>query len=76
MTRVEIYKQGPLSCSVCAPQDMPVETVQDQVNEDYPAGGGLRWTKADDKFFRDGKTLNGGVVECKNGTTRHWLLYV
>jgi len=55
---------------------MPVETVQDQVNEDYPAGGGLRWTKADDKFFRDGKTLNGGVVECKNGTTRHWLLYV
>lgn len=76
MERAEVYKMGALSCSVCAPKDMPIETVLQQVNEDHPAGTDLGWTKADDEFFSDGETPNGGVVECHNGTTRHWLLYV
>lgn len=73
--RAKVYSMGLLACSVCAPVNMPIETVIEQVNEDHPCGTEFGWQLADDKFFSDGKTPNGGEVACANGDTRHWLLH-
>lgn len=77
MSDVWIYAKGPLSCSVCAPAEMGREEVEDAVNSQHPCGpvgSTLRWRVADDEFFKDGTTPNGGIVDCDKGHTRHWFL--
>lgn len=74
MQTVDIYSKGLCACSVCAPAGMPREEVEAAVNAQSPTGIESRWTVADDEFFKDGTTPNGGIVDCKNGHTRHWLL--
>lgn len=71
---VEIYSMGMLCCSVCAPADMGREEVERRVNEQSPSGTSNGWRISEDKFFSDGETENGGVVNCSRGETRHWLL--
>ncbi len=74
MPDVEVYSSGIFCCSVCAPEEMSKEQVEQRVNKVHPCGTESGWTISEDKHFSDGTTENGGVVECQNGTTRHWLL--
>ncbi len=72
--KLEIYTSGLCYCSVCAPEDMTVEEIEKSVNAQSPTGIESKWKISPDKFFKDDTVINGGIVECHNGTTRHWLL--
>lgn len=71
---VEVYSRGIVHCSVCAPPEMSGDEVASHVEYATPAGTDLGWQVSKDATFSDGVTLNGGIVECHNGKTRHWLL--
>lgn len=72
---VDIYSVGPFCCSVCAPMDMHIDEVCRIVNQKNPTDIDSNWTLAPDEIFSDGRTINGGIVDCHNGRTRHWLLH-
>ena len=69
-----VYAKGLVCISVCAPVDWTREQVQHRANAMHPCGTERGWMISEDKYFSDGKTLNGGAVECHRGKSRHWLL--
>jgi hypothetical protein len=71
---VEIYSLGLLCCSVCAPVEMTGAQVADEANRISPPGTQNGWSVSEDETFKDGTTVNGAIVECCRGKTRHWLL--
>lgn len=71
---IDIYAKGILATSVCAHPDMSKETIEKMVNKSHPTGIDSGWAVSEEEFFGDGKTPNGGIVNCRNGETRHWLL--
>lgn len=72
--KIDVYSRGICHCSVCAPVDVPGDEVARRVEAIEPAGTTNGWTLSEDPTFSDGVTPNGGIVQCPNGTTRHWLL--
>jgi len=71
--RVDIYAQGLVSCSACAPAGMPAEEVAQEVNRQAPNLPQLSWHISDDLRFADGQ-LNPSPCEHAPKTRQHWLL--
>jgi len=69
---VMIYASSLLSCSVCAPAEMPIEEVERIVNQDRPAGTERGWRKSTDATFAGGQPMPCpcDVMEGQ----QHWLL--
>lgn len=70
--RVNVYAEGPLTCSVCAPADMTVEQIEAEVSNRDCGFGKTRWKKSSDTHFHTSET-NPCVCE-KDPTRRHYLL--
>jgi hypothetical protein len=69
---VMIYASSLLSCSVCAPAEMPIDEVERIVNEDRPAGTMRGWRKSSDATFASGSP---NPCTCNTDEGRqHWLL--
>lgn len=71
MGEVHIYSWGLVSCSVCAPKDMPIEEVTSQVNIELPTGISSQWSNSEDTHFAQGQT-NPCVCE-SNPDRLHYL---
>lgn len=71
MTQVQIYSDGLVYCSVCAPKDMPIEEVTTEVNRQQPTGIASQWRLSEDKTFRGGEP---NPCPCEADDTRiHYL---
>lgn len=70
---VDIYALGVLTSSVCAVNELTPEQVADAVNQEAPAGEGLRWAIANDTHFATGQT-NPCPCDRFPKERRHWLL--
>lgn len=70
--RATAYRVGLCHASVCAPKDMPIETVEMQVNADHPTGIDSRWQLDEADHFASGET---NPCPCEQDRERqHWLL--
>ena len=47
---VYVYTSGLVSCSACAPADMPIDEVAREVNLQNPTGISSRWQAATEPF--------------------------
>jgi hypothetical protein len=73
MSEIEIYSQGPVACSVCAPKEMERGEVERLVNLENPTGIESRWHISDDTHFASGHSHPGPCPD--NTLTRtHYLL--
>lgn len=70
MEKIQIYSNGLIYCSVCAPSDFSREEVERQVNLENPSGV-TPW-RIDKENFSDGKT-NPSPCEKDKGRT-HYLM--
>lgn len=72
MSAVEAYAVGIVCASVCAPRDLPIEQVEDDVNRQHPTGISSRWKLSEDDHFATGQT---NPCPCEKDPERqHWLL--
>ncbi len=55
--KIMVYALGVVSCSVCAPKDMPVETVTAQLNQMQPTGISSAWRLSEDATFKKGEPM-------------------
>ena len=69
----EIYAQGLVHSSVCAPADWTKEQVENAVNGRSPTGISSPWKVSEDTHFRTGEE-NGYHCTCNGKRTRHWLM--
>ena len=68
---VQIYVQGIVMSSVCAPLEMPIGEVEDAVNLLSPTGIDNQWERADEPFA----TGEPNPTPCNNDAARqHHLL--
>lgn len=71
MNEVMIYSDGLLYCSVCAPKDMPIEAVTNEVNRQQPTGITSQWQLSKDETFKNGEP---NPCPCEKDNTRlHYL---
>jgi hypothetical protein len=66
---VNIYSNGVVHCSVCAPADMSREEVERAVNAQNPTGLDTGW-KVSDEPFRTGEANPHLAGDCG----QHWLM--
>lgn len=70
--RVVIYSTGVCHCSVCAPGDMPIEEIVEQVNDRHPTGIESRWEHSSDSTFHGGAP---NPCQCDlDGARMHYLM--
>lgn len=76
MSRVDIYSNGIVHCSVCALKTMPIEEVVAEVNRINPTGISGAWQKSEDTHFASkGKDALTNPCQCEDDETRqHWLM--
>ena len=55
MSDVQVYANGIVCCSVCAPEGMPVELIEEEVNLNNPTGISSPWRVSDDEAFATGE---------------------
>ena len=55
MDKIDIYAEGFINLSVCAPKDMPVDKVTAAVNKERPSGGTYPWTLSENETFSGGE---------------------
>lgn len=70
---VVVYTSSLLSCSVCAPKDMPIEEVVKAAERSHPCGSAKGWTKSADATFAGGEP-NPCPCNVFNEERQHWLL--
>jgi len=71
--KVNIYSQGIIACSACAPMGMEGQEVAEAVNLLSPTGISSEWSISEDETFQGGKKSNPCV--CEDDSKRwHWLL--
>ncbi len=69
---VEIYSNGIVSCSVCAPTTMSREDVEVEVNARNPSGIRSSWSISKDEKFATGET---NPAPCDDSDARvHYLM--
>lgn len=73
MSKVTVYSMGPLSCSVCAPNDMTPKEVEADVNLNNPSGTMNGWKISTDSHFRQGKP-NPCPCDQDPENRRHFLM--
>lgn len=73
MQDVEVYNNGILYCSVCAPKDMPVEDVVRRVNEVNTAGTMQGWGLDDSGQWASGAPMLSPCTD-KPDTHTHYLM--
>lgn len=74
---VEIYAQGPITCSVCAPTTMPREAVGEAVNQQAPTGISSKWAISTDTHFAEDSDGDAKPMPCPceaDPERQHWLL--
>lgn len=72
MDKVFIYKKGPLSCSVCASENMTGDEVAAGVNKQYLCGTEHGWQISKDETFASG---DPNPCQCNEYSDRkHWFL--
>jgi hypothetical protein len=49
----EIYSQGVVHASVCT--SLPLDVATERLNQEYPAGGTLKWAPSEDPTFAGGQ---------------------
>ena len=59
MNRVNLYAVGIVSASACAPKDMPLEDVTDEINQRAHPGIGHGWQPSDNPKFSTGEPQPG-----------------
>lgn len=70
---VVVYRTGIASCSVCAPADMPLDDVTDDVNLVNPTGISSKWGFATEATFSGGQP-NPCACE-RDPDRRHYLFH-
>ena len=70
---IDIYAQGLVHSSVCAPADWTKEQVENAVNGRSPTGISSPWKVSEYTHFRTGEE-NGHYCTCNGKPTRHWLM--
>ncbi len=70
---VVVYGGGPICISVCAPKEMTVEEVAEQVNKQRPTGISSEWRVDKRPTFRGGKP-NPCPCDMRPEIRLHWLL--
>lgn len=70
---VNIYKMGPLTCSVCVPKELTREQVEAEVQRASPAGTERGWMVANDPTFKGGEP-NPCPCNQHPGTRMHYLM--
>ena len=70
---IDIYAQGLVYSSVCAPSDWTKEQVENAVNGRSPTGIPSPWKVSKDTHFATGEE-NGHHRTCNGKRTRHWLM--
>lgn len=69
---VEIYSNGIIHCSVCAPKTMPIQEVEAEVNRINPSGIQTHWRMSKDTHFSCGETHPCTCGD--NSAKQHWLM--
>lgn len=72
MRDIDIYSSGLCHCSVCVPEEMPMDEAIAMVNQRNPTGINSQWQLSEDKEFADGDP-NPKVCEA-DPTRRHYLM--
>ncbi len=67
---VNVYRNGIVHCSVCAPKDMEREEVERLTNFANPSGTSLGWKVSDEPTFSGGEPNPYDAQDCG----RHWLM--
>lgn len=69
---VEVYSEGLVSLSCCAPKDATREEVETAVNRTHPTGISSHWQITDHENFANGDPM---PKQCEQDPERqHWLL--